>query len=540
MKVITRLTELSRSYKISVYIVLIFGVLMYTFLHSMQRNMHRTVPEAIGRHEQAIGMAISELRFGSTGYSGYFAVLNKLTEHGMTNDPRILENYGMTADELLTNGDILNNAIEVALHTKDVSSFGQYQIFGDDIGLVTYYELSFYIFGYRIESFFYLYFLLFSGSIVVFLLTFYRRVDLLNVLLLLTCSHFVISSVAPIVGIELQTVHNPRFLPVLAIIPALYISLLILGKEQLNLMTLSGTIIQTCILVLVIHARSSARYEIIFLSVIFSLLFLWHYWRHNLYIGKYLLNRTCFWPLGIVIIGLFILNFHLLLYRHYSYSATTTAGKHVFWHAVYIGLSAHPDSWRKYDIDFQDMASARLVQKRAYELYGVTEPVPYYGELYEPILKSETIRILINDPRFAIETFLYYKPLMFFKSYFSPSFGATRYLFSWPLLPVLVLGSLLAGRGFLRQWLRYFALLVFALLFSLIPSMLAVPHPAYIADPALLFTCIIYMVISGLLAMIYSGQSSVFSDKLRIGTTTIRGQDLSRCSTAIFGSSIID
>lgn len=474
--------RIEKRYKVSIYVALIFGMLVYTFVVSIQNGMHQMFPEGIEYHRMSVGIAISELRYGLTGYRGYNKIYKALKDNGMTKNFK---------------GDILNNAIQMALSVKDASSGGQYNLVREDKGMVTYYKLAFRIFGYKIESFFYLYFLLMAVSIFIFLMSFHNRVDLLNVLLLFVCSHFVIAATAPVVGLELQTVYNQRFLPVLAILPSLYLALLILGRRRCTLGTIAGVCMQTSILMLVVHARTSTTYQMIFLFSSSMLAILW-YWLMKPDLGKYVFSKVCLWPLGLVFVGFLILTMHLIVKLDPSYTYATS--KHFFWHAVYLGLGAHPDSWRKYGIKYEeDSIAARVVERRARERYGTNLAVD--EGLYESILKDEFFRILKQDPRFVIENY-FYKFAIFFSNYFSSSFGAIGNLFKPTTLSIVVLGSLLAGEVFLKWWLQYFWLLILEFGFSLLPTMLAMPAPALIADPALLFTVVVYTLLSGALCYV--------------------------------------
>ena len=76
----------------------------------------------------------------------------------------------------------------------------------------------------------------------------------------------------------------------------------------------------------------------------------------------------------------------------------------------------------------------------------------------------------------------------------------------------------MAGNVFLKLWYQYFFLLVLGLAFSLLPTMIAVPKPQTISDPALLLTFLIYMMISGTLcyAAQYLRLGSTESEKIRL------------------------
>ena len=333
---------------------------------------------------------------------------------------------------------------------------------------------------------------------------FYQRIDLWNILLLFVCSHFVIVAAAPSAGS--LTVHDVRFITVLAIIPTLYLALLILEKLKLTLITLIGTITQVGILVLSISIRTEAIYQLMFLTTIFSLSILW-YWRQNPKMGQYLLTKVRFWPLVIVFIGIFILKMYLLFSLHHSY----VNSKKMFWHSAYTGLRVHPDSGSKIEGGSQcdDNCVQRMVDNFVYERDGISDfgKNNYQNDLYESIVKEEYMRIVTQDPRYFVENYLY-KFVLFFKRYFgssvqggnyygSTSYKTSHYLFHWTVFCLVFLGSILAGDVFLKHWIQYFFILILWLPFSLLPSMVYLPLPSMLANPAFIFTILIYLMISG-------------------------------------------
>jgi len=209
---------------------------------------------------------------------------------------------------------------------------------------------------------------------------------------------------------------------------------------------------------------------------------------------------------------------YLLLNLNESY--TDVRSRHLFWTAVHRGISAHPDTINKYGIKYDcDSCSHHLVAKITYERYGTKDWEALGGyELYESIHKEEFIRILFQDPLYVIESYLY-KPILFVNSYFdSTYYKASNYLIKWYILCALVVGSLMAGNVFLKLWYQYFFLLVLGLAFSLLPTMIAMPKPQLISDPALLLTFLIYMMISGTLccAAQYLRLGSTESEKIRL------------------------
>ena len=482
------ISRIKLSYKNLALIALILGIVSYTFVQSKQRGIHQTLPRPFYTHCFYMGVAISELRYGETGYRCDKKIMETLLDKMALNDKW----EGEVEDENLKDPDIINNAIKMAIK---VDSDGQYLNFGNDKGFAVYCKLAFKIFGFKVESLFYFYYLLLGISVFVFLLTFYNRVDFLFILLLFVCSHFVVVMAAPMVGIQLQTVHNMRFLPVLAILPSLYLMFLILGEKKYNLATLICAFIQASIIIFIIHTRFSAVYQIMFLSTIFCLSILW-YWFQKPMIGRYVFNKINILPLVIIIVCFFFLKIHMLLYYHHSYDATDS--NHVFWHTVYLGLGAHPESESKYGIDYyNDTIGFEAALERA-PLDGIAkEDVIMYSKLYEMLLKNAFKNILTQDPLFVFKTFFYYKPLLFIQNYFRFFFNAVDYFYKWTLLIIVVLGSMMVGKVFLKRWFQYFYMISLATAFSFLPSILVIPGPHLIADLALLFTFLIYMTISG-------------------------------------------
>jgi hypothetical protein len=59
----------------------------------------------------------------------------------------------------------------------------------------------------------------------------------------------------------------------------------------------------------------------------------------------------------------------------------------------------------------------------------------------------------------------------------------------------------MAGKSYLKRWLKYLYIILLGLSFSLLPGIFAMPTPFLIIDPALILTFIIYFVISGVICL---------------------------------------
>ena len=485
--------QIKKGHKIIIMISLIIGVLISTFVYSLQKGMHHTVTK--GYHTLSIAIAISHLKYGLTGFRGYQKIYVTLKDNGMPGaSPEVLAKYKMSVYEVFTNAEILNNAIKMALNIDDVSHTSRISLEREDLGIVIYQELSFRIFGYQVESFLYLYYFLLSVSVLIFLLTYFKRIDLLNILLLFVCGHYVIVAIAPLVEhLRLQTVHADRFLPVLGIMPTLYLTILVLGKTRFTLAKVFGVTIQALIIILVINVRTGAQWQIMFLISAIALTIIW-YSLHKQEIAKYVLCKLNIWVPTVVLLCFILFKMYMLFSVHYSYNEVTS--KHLFWHQMIGGLAAHPDSKSKYNIVYNDTAGFDIAQKRIKELYGTDDWYSLGGyPLFESVLKDIYMEIMIDDPRFFIENYLY-KLSLFFENYFNRSFGVVYYFFNLPLILVIVAGSILTGEVFLKRSLLYLVFLIIGTAFSLLPAMIAMPLPYLIADPAMMLTFLIYTIIS--------------------------------------------
>ena len=135
------ISRIKLSYKNLVFIGLIFGVVSYTFVQSKQRGMHQTLPHPFNVHFFYMGAAISELRYGATGYRCDKKIWETILDKMALNDK------GEVEDENLKDPDIINNAIKMAIK---VDSDGQYTNSDNDKGFAVYCKLAFKIFGFKV------------------------------------------------------------------------------------------------------------------------------------------------------------------------------------------------------------------------------------------------------------------------------------------------------------------------------------------------------------------------------------------------------
>jgi hypothetical protein len=210
----------------------------------------------------------------------------------------------------------------------------------------------------------------------------------------------------------------------------------------------------------------------------------------------------------------------------------TVAGKHVFWHAGYVGLASHPDSY-KFGVDrFSDAVGVSFVQLNVprYDhvasvrslLYGEIPKegtMLFSGAEYEGVLKKEVLRIMREDPWLVFMSQVNKFPL-YFKTFFSTALTpkeAYHNMTDWQgkkidlgkppgqlnafsnlktgwLVIVVLLGAFLAKDAFLKDYLGNLFLISLNFLFALTPPIVSMPIAHANIDSALLFTAIIYLL----------------------------------------------
>ncbi len=484
----------TRDLKRCFFVFLTILVLLGTYLSTVEIGMDHSLG-ASPRHMWAMAIALSEMEYGSSNYTGYVKVQNALLENGLSGQETDYKKFGRSMWECLRDPDLLNTAIHKALTVSPpASGLGKTYLFREDKGEIIYHKWAFFLFGYNIESLFKLYWLLLSASVMCFFVTFYKRHEILNILLLLSCAHFVVAMSAYYSGADLNTITDPRFIPVLAAFPAFHIAFLILGKVSLGKVRILCCGIQVFLLIFVFFTRSSAVYLILFLSLVWFVPTAVR-WGKQPTVGVYVLNAFKMWPLMLTFVGFLFMKLHLALALEYPYTPATRY--HLFWHAAILGLGAHPDAHEKYGLYKGDSSSLEF----AYHLDS-ERLMPFNNDAYEAVLKEGFLKISYEDPIFVVESYVY-KLRSFFDIYFGEVYGANRSLASLALVLTVISGSLIGYGMILEHWRSTLYIVVTLFGLSLLPCLFALPNPWIISDPALYLSFIFYFLLSGVASLFF-------------------------------------
>jgi hypothetical protein len=324
------MSRILQSYLTAFFVIVAIAL---TFKMTIEQGMHKPLSDHNGFWSKFIAATISWQDYDLAGYVMYEKVLDELQ------------------------GKIISNeVIENARKLEDVGAEGLYPIVTMDLGFIDYCRASFALFGYTIESLLYFYFLLFFISVACFFLEFNNNSTAALFLIGFLIAHHIVASV-PTSNAQLETVFNNRYLSVLAILPVVHISMLVLSNKRINVPALVFVIIQSALIVFVIQLRSSSMWVIVFLSLLMvvSAGFYWKEWRQeNMEKGgkaSTAINFFCasafrLWPIYLCLALLLVIKAVHPFFLHEEYSKNV--GAHMKWLPVYIGMAIHPEIAKVY------------------------------------------------------------------------------------------------------------------------------------------------------------------------------------------------
>jgi hypothetical protein len=329
--------------------VLVMGL---TISDAKQRGLHHRV--MVSPSEQtAIAIALSETVYGlNLGYVGYRNVFNTLQAYWNKGDPSLWSDYSILTKNF---GDkqLLNEGIQAAatLGPQKAGYFTDGSLITtiyDDQGEVDFYKIAFKLFGMKIQSAFYLFFLLLGMSAIVFILTFRNNVYALCALLCTLLGFYQELNLAVFDQIAGPTFFGMRHSSTLGLIPMWYFSFLLVFPRKLSVKIFAGAVLQTAILILAFRIRGSVAWVFIFLFLLTSFLVLVRSWPKGLKgLGTWmtpirswaawgqtwpiLLRDTLCWPIMVLIFALLANATYSQISRHLIYSTDDVIPYHGVW-----------------------------------------------------------------------------------------------------------------------------------------------------------------------------------------------------------------
>jgi hypothetical protein len=328
---------------------------------------------------------------------------------------------GFRADAIAEPGRI-NVAIERARRLQFVTDCRAPRMcaddWGDDKGYADFAILAFWLFGFRIESFYYLYFLVLGISAALFAAEFRRQPACLLLLPLFLAAHHVTVVILPD-SVVTAVLHDARFLPALSMVATLHLALVASAPGALGLGSLALATAQVAVIILAIDGRASTIWQVV------------------LIVGAAMVGilRACraggAWARTAagkgVVLALIVGGVAALAgYKRITYDERYLREgipSHVVWHNVYMGLGIHPQAVSRFDLNPTDATSYRHATRflRAHPEAGASLGIeaeriryPVFSDVgwrkYDQIVRATYWQFWRDHPRYAAESYVIYKP----------------------------------------------------------------------------------------------------------------------------------
>jgi hypothetical protein len=475
-------------------VVIVCVSLIAAFRLGVERSVRDTIGnESWGRILFGVGTAISQMDHGGYGYALSTVIETILTYAGLTDDPKILAPLGVEFPGNLRDPALINAAIDKAARFRwpfnpeeAIRGSG-----GDDLGFVDYVRLSFLVFGHKIQSLYYTYFLIFGVSAAVFLWTFRSRSALLMLIVITSVAQIFLFASNLLAPDNLGSISDPRFLSIMATVPGLHLGCLLLDRSPPSTINVASAIVQSIILVFAFWIRASAIWVILAVAVFAGLITIW-----GLLKGRNELRRV--WCLGILLAVVAVHTLWVTMTLHPIYRSEGEISHHVFWHAVFYQLQFHPRWNEKYSASY-DFATFDELPRVAARKYLLRHPPPHPEEVYltkdrqylriapsEAYVRKAYFEFFANDPRFVMESLLIYNPVAMatvLAGYLSSLDRTTAMeLLSGSVMLLILAGFLLADSDQWRLFKQGVLLATGAFFVSLSPILLTVPNYRAMGD----------------------------------------------------------
>jgi hypothetical protein len=468
--------------------------LIATFRLGIERGLRDNIGNGVwGRVLFGVGTAITEMDHGGYGYALSKVVETTLAYGGLTDNPKLLALLGAEFPGNLRNPALMNAAIDKAARLRwpfnpdeDIRGSG-----GDDLGFVDYIRLSFLLFGHKIQSLYYPYFLIFGASAAVFVWTFRSRPALLMLLVITSVAQTFLFTSNLFASHNLGSLADPRFLSIMATVPGLHLGCLLLDRSPPSIVNVASAIVQSIILVFAFWIRASAIWVILALAVFACLITLCGLIKRRNEFRR-------IWCFGILLAVLAVHTLWVTMMLHPIYRSEGEVSHHVFWHAVFYQLQFHP-RWNEKYAASHDFATSDALPHVAAKKYLLRHPPANPDEVYltkdrqylrvapsEVYIRKAYFEFFASDPRFVLESLLIYNPKAMaavLAGYSSPLDRTTVVELLSASVVFLILAALLVGNSDQRRLFRQgVALTAGGFFVSLLPILLTVPNYPTMGD----------------------------------------------------------
>jgi hypothetical protein len=426
-------------------------------IHAYQLgSQSRMYDNPIYRWRESLVIALSRMQPQPLhGYVGYGSILGYLAQHGLallSGEASPMPSAAVRS-ALIADGARMNRLMQEASRVAIDPALPPVILQGNELGLVDYTYWAFKLYGISINALVLFYFTLLFVAVALFFVTFRHSRFCLLLLMLYLAGHYFALDYAQTRTIA--AIQNSRFFPVLALLPALYLLLLIVTRSALTPTVLATAAIQVFILMFIVFCRTQTYWEVLAVLLVAAVTSGLRPIRQALFHPSRLLaviGRTTYetWPAVVTIAGVAA----LLAYSHFApdeslYSKESKA--HIFWHDLFVStVSADPELLAIYGHGLSTYTDDMAYTAAVHDLRGRndgTSPIASESDgvldidvmrsngIYDREMRALYFRVVREHPWLVLRSFLIGKPkdqLEFF--------GVTPELWNWRnyLMPILL------------------------------------------------------------------------------------------------------
>jgi hypothetical protein len=402
-----------------VALILLVGCAFYLDVrHGMRLGQDHIAFEPIYRLRQSLAVAISRLRSPPLGgYLAYGSIVNVLDDNGFAlfdGEPGAhLDSDGW--DALLADGPRLDRTIAAAKNVPIDKDLPPQLIQGNELGLADYISLSFQLFGDKISSLYYFFYLVVAVSCMIYVLQFRNNPFLLFVLAVFLGELYFLENYAHSYGMQLATPANSRLFSGLSLLPALHVLLVLWRRLPFRPFTAAGVAVQSVIFAFLLSCRTEAVWQLAMIIAVACGIGLFSLLRSREQDRESRIVRLAkLWPAAVLAFA--VSAYSAVAANHTDRRYAAESGQHIIWHGVLAGmLLASPDLRREYVGDMPwtngDQAAYTAVTRDLEARHDITSPIVRtspsgelsidllagYGE-YDKLARSLALRIIFHHP----------------------------------------------------------------------------------------------------------------------------------------------
>jgi hypothetical protein len=416
----------------AIFALAVAALFAVNMLHAYQLGFQsKMYDNPIYRWRESLVIALSRMQPQPLhGYVGYGSILSYFTQHGLAligGEAHPLPTSAQRA-ALVADGARMNRLMKEASAVAIDPTLPPVILQGNELGLIDYTYLAFKLYGISINALVLFYFTLLFVSGALFFVTFRRSRFCLLLLMLYLAAHYFALDYAQNPGII--AIQNSRFFPVLALLPALYLLLLVVTRARPTPALVAMAAVQIFILMFMIFCRTQAYWEILAIVLVAIVVTGLRPLRQALprvsrwpsAIGKSVYET---WPAALAAAGVVM----LLGYSHFApnedlYSRESKA--HIFWHDFFSStVSADPTlyaiyghSLPRFSDDLSYFAATRDLRGRNDGASPIAEVVDGVLDIdiwksngtYDVEMRRLYFRVVREHPWLVLRSFLIGKP----------------------------------------------------------------------------------------------------------------------------------